>query len=204
MEKPFMEAMYERYSCKRFDERKKVNEEDLRYILDAGILSPSSLGLEHWKFLVVANDTLQKKLQEACWNQAQVGTASHVVVVLAKLDKLQPSSPYVKERLLALVEGDGDKFEQAFGFYQNLFEHLDLACWSTRQCYLAAANMMSAAKVKGIDSCPMEGFEKEKIRKILDIDKQFDIALIIPFGYGADTPRQKNRLPFEQLVKVIK
>lgn len=204
MEKPFMEAMYERYSCKLFDMQKKISEEDLRYILDAGILSPSSLGLEHWKFLLISNESLQKKLQSACWNQDQVGTASHVVVILAKLDDLQPSSPYVKERLLALVEGDGDKFEQAYGFYQNLFEQLDLACWTTKQCYLAAANMMTAAKVKGIDSCPMEGFEKEKVKKLLDIDKRFEIALIIPFGYGVDTPRRKNRLPFEQLVKVIK
>ena len=68
MEKTFMEAMDFRHACKIFDETKKVSCEDMNYILEAGRKSPSSFGMEPWKFLVITNEDLKEKLKPVCWN----------------------------------------------------------------------------------------------------------------------------------------
>ena len=56
--------------------------------------------------------------------------------------------------------------------------------WPARQTYLSAGNMMTAAAIKGIDSCPIESYEKENIEEVLGLDtSKFQIACLLPFGY---------------------
>ena len=92
MEKTFMEAMDFRHACKIFDETKKVSTEDMNYILEAGRKAPSSFGMEPWKFLVITNKELKEKLKPVCWDQAQITTCSHLVVILAAIDAVKPES----------------------------------------------------------------------------------------------------------------
>ena len=90
--KIFTDAMNFRHACKIFDEKKKINENDLRYILNAGINSPSSFGMEGWKFLVITNQKLKEELKPYCWNQPQITTCSHLIVILAAINRLRPDS----------------------------------------------------------------------------------------------------------------
>ena len=94
----FEEAMNFRHACKLFDEGKKITDEDMRYILEAGRLSPSAFGMEGWKFLVITNQALKEKLREVCWNQPQITTCSHLVVVLAALNPLKLESGVPQKR----------------------------------------------------------------------------------------------------------
>jgi nitroreductase len=98
MEKTFMEAMDFRHACKIFDDTKKVSSEDMNYILEAGRKSPSSFGMEPWKFLVITNDDLKEKLKPFCWNQPQITTCSHLVVILAAIDAVKPQSGEVERK----------------------------------------------------------------------------------------------------------
>jgi len=84
----FSEAMAFRHACKIFDESKKISDEKMHYILEAGRTSPSSFGMEAWKFLVVMNEELKAKIRLLCWNQPQITTCSHLVIVLAGGDRL--------------------------------------------------------------------------------------------------------------------
>lgn len=209
MNKSFEEAMDFRHACKVFDENKKISDEDLHYILEAGRKSPSSFGMEAWKFLVITNEELKAKLRPACWNQVQITSCSHLVVILAGINSIRPQSGIPLKRF-ARREMPQDKLE----FYLNLYaSHLEdtlrndenIYAWTARQTFIAAGNMMTAAAVKGIDSCPIEGFDKDKVEEILALDKnQYRLTLILPLGYRINPQSTQLRLPFEEVVEFIK
>ena len=65
----FTKAMEFRHACKLFDETKKIDTQTIKSILEIGRLSPSSFGMEPWKFLVITNEKLKEQLRPLCWNQ---------------------------------------------------------------------------------------------------------------------------------------
>lgn len=201
-----LKAFYERHACKLFDDKKKIPKEDFDFLLEIGRLSPSSFGMEHWKFLVITSQDLKEKLRPVCWNQPQITTCSHLVAYLAKKSFLKNPDYYrpMYERKSDIFP-DVELREKAIKRYENFVNRLDdraLACWSAKQCYIAAANMMSVAAMIGIDSCPIEGFEKDKVEEILGLDtKDYEISMFVAFGYRVNPPSKKYRLPIEQLVE---
>ena len=74
-----------RHACKIFDETKKISDENIKTIMQCAVKSPSSFGMEPWKFLVITNDKLKQKLKPYCWDQVQITSCSHLVVCLAKI-----------------------------------------------------------------------------------------------------------------------
>jgi nitroreductase len=204
----FFEAMQNRHACKEFDSTKKISSEDLRDILEVGRLSPSSFGMEHWEFLVVQNSDLKAKIREVCWNQVQITSCSELVIVLAKKDDLKPNTPYVKE-LFSRRDYPQDKIDGYLKLYesymQDKLESRNLFDWARAQCYIASANMMTFASFIGIDSCPIEGFERDKLEALLELNEsEFQVALVLPFGFRLKEAQEKKRLSFERVVKFIK
>ena len=208
MEKTFMEAMDFRHACKIFDETKKISQEDLEYILEVGRKSCSSFGMEPWKFLVITNEKLKEELKAACWNQPQVTTCSHLVIVLAAIEDVKPESGVPKRKF-----GRREMPQEKLDFYLNLYaDHLketlstddNIYAWTSKQSYIAASNMMTAAAVKGIDSCPIEGFEKENAEKILKLDTtKYQLSLVLPFGYRVNPQSSQQREKLEDIVEYI-
>ena len=209
MEKTFMEAMDFRHACKVFDETKKVSDEDMKFILEAGRKSPSSFGMEGWKFLVITNEELKAKIRPVCWNQVQVTSCSHLVIVLAAIDAVKPSSGEV-ERKFKRREMPQEKLDMYLGLYadhlkQTLSSDENIYAWTAKQSYIALGNMMTAAAIKGIDSCPIEGFEKENLEKVLELDtSKFQVACVLPFGYRINEQSTQLREKFEDVVEFIK
>lgn len=80
----FKEALTFRHACKVFDEYKIIEESDFIDILNAGVLAPSSMGLEPWEFEVVRNAPLREQIRKACWDQIQITSASELVVIMPK------------------------------------------------------------------------------------------------------------------------
>jgi len=204
-----MEAMDFRHACKVFDDTKKISDEDMHTILEVGRKSPSSFGMEPWKFLVITNEALKAKLRPMCWDQPQITTCSHLVIVLAAIENVKVESGVPKQRFLRR-EMPSEKLD----FYLTLYaRHLEetLSCdknilaWTAKQTYIAAGNMMSAAAFMGIDSCPIEGFEKEKVEEILNLDtKKYQVSLVLPFGYRLNAQSEQLRVPFEEVIQFIK
>ena len=209
MEKTFMEAMDFRHACKIFDETKKVSTEDMNYILEAGRKSPSSFGMEAWKFLVITNEELKAKLRPACWDQVQITSCSHLVVVLAGIDCVKPESGEV-ERKFKRREMPQEKLDFYLGLYaghlkNTLSSDENIYAWTAKQTAFAAGNMMTAAAIKGIDSCPIEGYDKGKVEEILGLDtKKYQLALVLPFGYRINEQSTQLREPLENVVEYIK
>jgi nitroreductase len=209
MEKTFMEAMDFRHACKVFDETKKVSDEDMKFILETGRKSPSSFGMEAWKFLVITNEELKAKIRPVCWNQVQVTSCSHLVIVLAGIDSVKPESGEV-ERKFKRREMPQEKLDMYLGLYadhlkQTLSSDENIYSWTAKQSYIALGNMMTAAAIKGIDSCPIEGFEKENLEKVLELDtSKFQVACVLPFGYRINEQSTQLREKFEDVVEFIK
>lgn len=201
--KEILKAYSFRHACKIFDETKKIPKEDFDFILETGRLSPSSFGMEQWKFIVVQNDELKAKIRPHCWNQVQITSCSELVVVLAK-KILRSTHPYVSE-MLTYKKWDEERKKAYLERYKN---HNDwrsdeeLVCWSMKQGYIAAANMLTSAAMIGIDSCPIEGMDKTKVQEVLEIDTtKYEIALLLTFGYRINPQPQKSRLPIEKIVE---
>ncbi|AIQ68347.1 NAD(P)H-dependent oxidoreductase [Paenibacillus graminis] len=212
-------AAYEfRHATKEFDSSRKISGEDFQFILETGRLSPSSFGFEPWKFVVVQNPEIREKLRPFAWGaQKQLPTASHFVLILSRLPKdLTAGSDYIQGIMKdvqnlppEVAEGKSKMYDTFlttdFGLAGNdraLFE------WGARQTYLALGNMMTAAAQIGIDSCPIEGFNKLEIEEILAAEgimdpEHFGIACMVAFGYRLNEPRGKTRRSADQVVQWV-
>ena len=208
MRNELMNAMDFRHACKVFDDTKKVTQEDMKYILEAGRKSPSSFGMEAWKFLVITNDELKAKLRPACWDQVQVTSCSHLVIILASIDSVKVESGEVEKRF-----SRREMPQESLDFYMGLYAgHLkdtlssneNIYAWTSKQSYIAAGNMMTAGALLGIDSCPIEGFDKKQVEKILKLDTtKYQLSMVLPFGYRLNPQSQQLRLTFEEVVEFI-
>lgn len=200
MKQQLSQLFHRRYACHLFERDKAIAPSDLEFVLEAGRLSPSSFGLEHWKFVVVQSPELKQALQGACFQQEQVGSAAANIVILAKLAELQPDSPYIQAMLER--EYPEDQLPMAQANYRNLHAATDVRAWSVSQCHLAAANMMTAATAAGLDSCAIGGFLPDQVKQLLQIDpEQYEVALILSLGYCQESPHEKRRLPLTELVE---
>ncbi|MGG0717900.1 NAD(P)H-dependent oxidoreductase [Robertmurraya massiliosenegalensis] len=213
-----LDAFQFRHATKEFDPTKKITDSDFEFILEAGRLSPSSVGYEPWKFLVVQNRELREKLREVSWGaQGQLPTASHFVLILARTIKdTKYDSKYVEDQMLNVKQFPPEIFAQIKELYKSFQEddlHLlesDRAIfdWACKQTYIALGNMMTAAAQIGIDSCPIEGFDFDKVQAILEEaglleDGHLGVSVMVAFGYRAKEPRPKTRKKLEDIVQWV-
>jgi len=209
MQNDFSKAMDFRHACKAFDESKKISDEEIHYIVEAGRKSPSSFGMEAWKFLVITNEELKAKLRPFCWDQVQITSCSHLVIVLAGIENAKVESGMPKKRFTRR-----EMPQETLDFYMDTYaKHLEktlssdenIYAWTAKQSYIALGNMMTAAAFVGIDSCPIEGFEKENVEEVLGLDTtKYQLAVVVPFGYRINEQSSQLRLPFDEVVEFIK
>ncbi|NLK67504.1 MAG: NAD(P)H-dependent oxidoreductase [Campylobacteraceae bacterium] len=207
----FKETLSFRHACKIFDENKKISDSDFLEIMEAARLSPSSLGLQHWEFWLIKNKELKAKLRKACWNQVQLTSCSHLVVVFARIKDLKPGSEYIQDEISRRVDKTSEQHAAYVAKVENFIKSnvgtsdLEIFAWSKAQTFLAVQNMMSMAATLGIDSCPIEGWDDEnEVQEILGVDKSDKrVAVIMPFGYRVNEQKSKNRRSLDEILKVI-
>ncbi|WP_122862519.1 NAD(P)H-dependent oxidoreductase [Campylobacter showae] len=206
----YLEILKFRHACKIFDESKKISAGEFDFILEAGRLSPSSTGLEQWDFLVVQNEELRQKIREFSWNQVQITSCSHLVVVLAKVKEIKFGSSYVDKMIARRADKEPEMIAARQKFYHDFllsnFKNDDELTfqWSHEQCMIAATNMMNAAASLGIDSCPIEGFDRHALNEILGLDESEQrVAIVVPFGYRVKPQTKRYRRELSDVVKWI-
>jgi nitroreductase len=190
----FLRAMETRFACKHYS-AKSLGMYDIEYILECGRLSPSSFGLEPWTFWAISLREQIRSLGIACFNQEAVSSAALAVCILVERDgSFAPGSEFLKQRASRFPGGYPVFIEDYRGYYEFLKSQDRVLSWSVAQAYIAAANMMTGAKALGIDSCAIEGFDEGEVLKILGIHpEEKAVGLIVVFGYGDETPREKIR-----------
>lgn len=211
-----MDVLNFRHACKEFDTQKKISENDFEVILEGGRLSPSSMGIEPWNFLVIENQELKSELGAVCWGgKTQMPTCSHLVVVLSRAAKeIRYNSNYINNLLKDVKQMPEDFASKFKGIMKSLEEDRfeddkDIDSYVSNQSYIAAGNMMTVAAMLGIDSCAIGGIDRQAVEKILidrellDIEK-FNISLCIAFGYRAHEPGKKLRQEMNEIVTWVK
>ncbi|MGM0753909.1 MAG: NAD(P)H-dependent oxidoreductase [Bacillota bacterium] len=213
-----LDAYHFRHATKEFDPNKKVSDDDFRFIMETGRLSPSSFGFEPWRFVVIQNPELREKIKNTAWGAyGKLPEASHFVVILARTKKdTKYDSQYLQDHfknVKHLPEDHMAKYLEKIEQFQKVdFDLLEgnrpLYDWAGKQTYLALGNMMTAAAQIGVDSCPIEGFDIEKMNKLLDEeelleDGRFSISVMVAFGYRVKEPAPKTRRPYEDIVKFV-
>ncbi|TPR41058.1 NAD(P)H-dependent oxidoreductase [Apilactobacillus micheneri] len=205
-----------RYATKKFNPDKKISDKDWQTIMEVARLSPSSMGFAPWKFLLIENNDLKKDLYDHAWGaQNSLDGADKFVIILAKKN-VTPTSKYV-QHISEDVQNHSFDPNSAFvaklqDFQDNDFKLNDertLFEWSARQTYIPLANMMDAAATLDIDSCPIEGFNREQVENILKkynaIDlNEWGVSVMAGFGYRDQEITPKKRQPMDEIYKVIK
>lgn len=207
-----LEQLRWRYAVKKFDPLRKIPANDWQALEQALVLTPSSFGLQPWKFVVITDQVTKEKLVPMSWNQRQVADASHVVVYAVR----KPLTESDVDRFVAITaEIRGVSVESLGGFKKMMMGSLvppppgfDINHWATLQAYIALGNFMTSAAMLGIDTCPMEGIVPAKYDELLGLTQErFGTAVVCVAGYRAADDKYaslpKVRFPATEVVRHI-
>jgi nitroreductase len=207
--KILLEQLNWRYAVKKFDAARGLSDEDWQALEEVLILTPTSYGLQPYKFIVVTCPKTKERLMEHAWNQTQVRDCSHLVVIAGKTNLTEADVERYLERVVEVRkvsrESQKDYANVLHGFSQKLEIDGKTLEWAARQAYLALGFLMTAAALRGIDSCPLEGFIPENFNEVLDLESQNLSAIVLcALGYRADDDwlgsLAKVRMPQTELV----
>jgi nitroreductase len=206
--KQLLEQLNWRYATKQFDSNRKISAADWATIEDALTLSPSSGGLQPWKFIVVTDPAVRAKLSPAAWGQKQITDASHLVVFASKNNFNEADVDEFLKRISVVrgapVEALAPFREMLVGGIVKSMDEPARNAWARNQAYIALGNLLTSAALLGIDACPMEGFDRGQFDEILGLKaKGYASAVIATVGYRSSEDKYaaapKVRFPKERL-----
>lgn len=181
-------ALNWRYATKVFDPSKKIDAATWSALEDSLVITPSSFGLQPWKFLVIQDQALRESLVPHAWNQRQVADCSHLVVMTVPKEVSEEHLDANIARMVEVRGGTADALmgfrKMVLGFRSQLADKGQLTTWAKLQSYIALGQFMLAASLLNIDTCPMEGFVPDKFDEILGLEKTgYTTAVLCPAGY---------------------
>jgi nitroreductase len=205
-----LQALNWRYATKKFDETRKIDPTLWAALEETLVLSPSSFGLQPWKFIVVTDQSTKDALVPVSWGQKQLSQASHIVIFAVK-------HPLTKDDVRRHLDRTAELHEIPIETLAGLEKvingfvaqpGLDVRAWSTRQIYIALGNFMTAAALLGVDTCPMEGLDPAAYDRVLGLEGSgYYTVVACPAGYRSaedhSAARPKVRFKAEHIVTRI-
>jgi nitroreductase len=211
-----LDAFHARHACKEFDPERKINRDDIEFILETGRLSPSSFGYEPWQFVVIQDSALREKLLPVTWGaQKQLPTSSHYVAILVRRSGLRHDGEHVQHMMQDIYRFPAERIAMRSQVYKkfqdadfDLRDERALLDWAGKQAYIALGNMMTAAAMIGIDSCPIEGFEAAETEQVLAdagvLDRAaWSLAVMVAFGHRIKPASAKIRRSVQEVVRWV-
>ena len=189
-------AIKERRSVKHYDPVHEMSEAEINALLELALLSPTSFNMQNWRFVVVTDPEKRAAIQAAAWNQAQVTEASITILLCANLNAHEDAGRYwvhapqsVQDMLVPMIAP----------LYQNNAQlRRDEAM---RSIGIAAQTLMLTAKSMGYDSCPMIGFDPEKVAEIIELPENHVIGMMLTVGKALkDANVRSGQLPYDEVV----
>jgi len=196
-----VEAIHSRRSVKHFDANHSMTAEEANEILSLAILSPTAFNIQNWRFVVVDDIDLRKKIRAVSWDQSQVTDTSLFIVLCADL------KAWEKEPGRYWVNAPQEVGEFMLPAIDNYYRGKDQVQRdeAMRSCGIAAQTIMLAAKSLGYDSCPMDGFDFEEVAKLIQLPEDHVIAMFVAIGKGTQEswPRPGQLSLHEVLVRNV-
>ena len=192
------EAIYQRRAVKGFDPEHRLTPDEERKLLEAAIQAPTSFNIQHWRFVVLRDPELRLKIRKELGNdQAQMTDASLLILMTADVQawRKQPERYWrdaPPEVAKLLVDWMGP-FHDGRDWLQR-----DEA---QRSIGMAMQTLMLAAKSMGYDSCPMIGFDIDKVAELINLPDDHVMGAMVAIGKGTKEPWPKpGQLSLDELV----
>jgi nitroreductase len=201
-----------RYATKKFDATRKIPPDLWAALEQALVLTPSSFGLQPWKFIVVTDAEVKRKLVPVSWNQTQPADCSHHVVFAARTALPEKEVDRFLDSIVATRGGAKESLksyrDMMVGFTGKAAKEGWLREWAIRQVYIALGNFMTCAAVLGLDTCPMEGLLPAEYDRVLGLEgTDFATVVACAAGYRADDDKYaalpKVRFPAGEIIHHI-
>jgi nitroreductase len=186
-----------RYATKKFDPAKKIPTDQWKTLEEALVLTPSSFGLQPWKFLVIQDPALRAKLRPLANDQPQVTEASHYVVLaivknmgVGHVDKYVACMAEVRKQT---IESLKDYRAHLIGGIVEGYRSLQVNTWASNQTFIALGELLVSAALLKIDACPMEGFNKQAYDEVLGLGKLgLSSVVSCALGYRLDSDKYSH------------
>lgn len=205
-----IERLAWRYAVKQFDPTRPIAPETWSAIEQSLLLAPSSFGLQPWRFLVITDSKLKDQMPAISWQQKQPRDCSHMVVLAARKTIDQE---YIGRFIDSVALTRNVPRDKLIGFENAILksvsevdrdQHLD---WNARQVYIALGQLMMAASLVGVDSCPMEGIDKEGYDRLLHLDEtDYTTVVTCALGYRSSDDKYalapKVRFPRTEIIHI--
>ncbi len=191
------DAIKERRSVKHYDPNHKLTDEEEKQLLSLAVLSPTSFNIQNWRFVIVKDPEIRKKIRSVAWDQAQVTDSSLFLVICADLkawkknpDQYWKNAP--KEARDFLVPAIGPFYEGKEQLQRDE---------AMRSCGIAAQTIMLAAKSMGYDTNPMIGFDPQKVAEIINLPEDHVISMMMAVGKQIKPAMPRGgQLPLDKVV----
>lgn len=198
-----------RYATKKFDPSRTIPPTVWSAVEQSLVLTPSSFGLQPWKFVVVTDPEIRRQLVPASWGQTQPVDCSHFVVLATRVGLTVSDVDRFLERTVEVrggtVEALGGYRKVVLGFIEKATVQGWVDSWAQWQAYIALGSLMTSAAVLGVDACPMEGIEPGRYDEILGLPALgYRTRVACALGYRAADDKYaalpKVRFPAEDLI----
>ncbi len=187
----FGDVVKSRRSVRNYDSSRKISDSQLKELFELVKLSPSSYNLQPWEFVVVRDAANKKRLRACAKNQRHVEEASAVVIVLGSTDPKPRADGIAADRMKKGLMDDA-KRASFFASVKRLSEDKEMArLWTVKSTSLAAMTLMLAAKSMGIDSCPLESFDAECIKREFNVPDSYEVVMLIALGWQSQQPPER-------------
>lgn len=199
----FNEIVKGRRSIRKYDTTVKISNEEMHEIIETATLAPSSVNLQPWRFLVIESEEAKATLLPlARFNQTQVATSSATIVLFGDLNTFDYAEE-IYERAVELGfmprEVKENQLKSIGAYYANLTNE-ELKDTVLIDGGLVAMQFMLTARAHGYDTCPIGGFEKDKIAEAFDLDKdRYVPVMMISIGKADDNGYESVRLPVDRV-----
>jgi nitroreductase len=206
-----LSALQWRYATKVFDPARKIPADVWQTLEQALVLTPTSYGLQPYRFLVIHDPAKRAELLPHSWNQKQVVDASHFVVLAARTRMTGADVDRLIQRISdvrKIPAGSLDFYrDMMLGDIVNGARGKAAPEWAARQAYIALGNLMTCAAVLGVDACPMEGLNPAEYDRLLGLNGgEYATVVACALGYRAAHDRYASlpKVRYEAAELVLK
>lgn len=191
-----LEAIEKRRAIKHFDTEHRMSDAEINQLMSTTILSPTSFNIQNWRFVIVQDPALRQEIRKAAWDQAQVSEASLLIVLCADNKSWEEPERYWET---APEETRNFLVNAIKGFYKD---RKDLVRdEAMRSCGIAAQTIMLTAKSMGYDSCPMVGFDFDKVAELINLPQDHVVSMLVVVGKAIQEAYPRGgQLPLEEVV----
>jgi len=191
------EAIKTRRAIKHYDPAHRMTADEINNLLSLAMLSPTAFNIQNWRYVVVSDRELRKRIRAEAWDQAQVTDASLFIVLCADLKSWEKEPARYWQNAEKEVQ---DFMVPAIDDYYRGKEQVQRD-EAMRSCGIAAQTLMLAAKSMGYDSCPMDGFDFDKVAELIRLPDDHVIAMFVAIGKGTkDAWPRPGQLALDEVV----